>query len=158
MDSVRRLVDKSVDAATILLLCSMVVIVFAQVLFRYVVQSSPPWTEEFSRFNFIWLTFMGSTAVFRRKGHLIIDTLVMLLPPRVNRVLNVPVQIMISVLLLILIDKGIELCRSGWLTRASTMHISLTVIYLSVPVSAVLMLFYQLSWLVDLIKERELKQ
>jgi len=158
MDSVRRAVDKAVDFVTILLLCSMVVVVFAQVVFRYAAISSPPWTEEFSRFNFIWLTFMGAAAVFRRKGHLIIDTLVLLLSPRVNRILNVPVQIMISALLLVLITKGIELCRSGWFTRASTMNIPLTVIYLSVPVSAVLMLFCQLSLLVDLVKVRGKKK
>lgn len=154
MDSVRRVVDKSVDFVTILLLCSMVVVVFAQVVFRYAGISSPPWTEEFARFNFIWLTFMGAAAVFRRKGHLIIDTLAMLLPPRVNRILNVPVQFMISALLLILIIKGIELCRSGWFTRASTMNIPLTVIYLSVPVSAALMLFCQFFWLVDFLKKK----
>ncbi len=154
MDPIRRVIDKLVDGAAILLLLSMVVVVFAQVFFRYVVKSSPPWTEEFARFNFIWLTFIGAVAVFRRKAHLVIDTLMTILPPRLAKALNPPVQLLISALLLILVYEGIELCQSGWLTRASTMNLPLAFIYLSIPVSAVLMLFYQLSWFLDFIKGR----
>ena len=152
MEKLKRLLNSVVDSAVILLISSMVVVVFAQVFFRYVVKSSPPWTEEFSRFNFIWLTFMGAVAVFRRKAHLIIDTLIMLLPKRISGALNLPVQLLTSVLLLILVYQGIILCRSGWFTRASTMNLPLTFIYLAVPLSATLMLLYQLFWLVDLLK------
>ena len=154
MEKVKRFLNTAVDGAVILLITSMVVVVFAQVFFRYVVKSSPPWTEEFSRFNFIWLTFMGAVAVFRRKGHLIIDTLIMSLPKKISGVLVLPVQLLISALLLILVYQGIILCRSGWLTRASTMNLPLAFIYLAVPLSAVLMLFYELFWLVDFLKGR----
>ncbi len=153
MNLLRRTIDRVVDGATILLILSMVVIVFAQVFFRYVVKDSPPWTEEFSRFNFIWLTFLGAVAVFRRKNHLVIDTLVMFLPTSVTRILNVLVQMIISALLIGLFYWGLELSRSGLLTRASTMDIPLAVVYLSIPVSAILMLFYELCWVVDFLKE-----
>jgi TRAP-type transport system small permease protein len=153
MNLLRRTIDRVVDGASILLILSMLVIVFAQVIFRYLVKDSPPWTEEFSRFNFIWLTFLGAVAVFRRKNHLVIDTLVAFVPPRVTRILNALVQTTISALLIGLFFWGLELCQSGLLTRASTMDIPLAVVYLSVPVSAVLMLFYELCWLVDFLKE-----
>ncbi len=145
MTTVTKVVDTIVDGFVILSLVAMVLVVFAQVFCRYVLLNSPPWTEEFSRFNFIWLTFMGAVAVFRRKAHLVIDTVVMLLPEKANRALTLPVQLLISVLLLVLIAKGIELTQSGWQTRASTMDVPLSVVYLSVPLSATLMLFYQLA-------------
>jgi TRAP-type C4-dicarboxylate transport system permease small subunit len=144
METVKRLVDRAVDGCVVLLLASMVVIVFAQVFFRYVLQDSPPWTEEFSRFNFIWLTFMGAVAVFRRKAHLLIDTVVALLPEKASRALGIPVQLLTAALLCMLVVTGWQLTRSGWLTRASTMDIPLSVVYLAVPLSAGLMLFYQL--------------
>jgi len=153
MNLLRRAIDRAVDGATILLLLSMVVIVFAQVFFRYVVKDSPPWTEEFSRFNFIWLTFLGAVAVFRRKNHLVIETLVSSLPQQVARILNVLVQMIISALLIGLFVWGLELCRSGMQTWASSMDIPLAVVYLSIPVSAILMLFYELCWMLDFLKD-----
>lgn len=154
MEKLRRLFNTAVDGAVVLLIASMVVVVFAQVIFRYVIRSSPPWTEEFSRFNFIWLTFIGAVAAFRRKGHLIIETLITLLPEKVSGALVLPVQLMISALLLILVYQGIILCHSGWHTMASTMNFPLTFIYLAVPLSALLMLLYQFFWLVDFLNGR----
>lgn len=145
MERLKSAVDTLVDGFVILLLVSMVLVVFAQVFCRYILLNSPPWTEEFSRFNFIWLTFMGAIAVFRRKAHLLIDTVVTLLPEKVNRAVNVPVQLLVSAVLVVLIVKGVELVQSGWLTRASTMQLPLSVIYVPVPLSAALMLFYQLA-------------
>ena len=145
MDALNKVVDRVVDWVVILLLASMVVIVFAQVFFRYVLLHSPPWTEEFSRFNFIWLTFMGAVALFRRKHHLIIDTVVTMLPEKVRRALAIPVELIVAAVLLVLVTKGYELAQSGRLTRASTMNVPLTVVYAAIPVSAGLMLFHQLA-------------
>jgi TRAP-type transport system small permease protein len=154
MEKLKNFLNTLVDGFVILMIMSMVVVVFLQVFFRYAVMSSPPWTEEFSRFNFIWLTFMGAVAVFRRKAHLVIDTLVGVLPRRIAQSLNLPIQLLISGALLLLIYHGIILCRSGWFTRASTMNLPLTFIYLAIPLSAVLMLLYQLIWLTDFLKGR----
>ena len=158
MEKPKNLLNTLVDGFVILLITSMVVVVFAQVFFRYAVMSSPPWTEEFSRFNFIWLTFMGAVAVFRRKAHLVIDTLVGVLPRRIAQSLNLPIQLLISVALLLLIYQGTILCRSGWFTRASTMNLPLTFIYLAIPLSAMLMLLYQFFWISDSFKERKTTQ
>jgi TRAP-type transport system small permease protein len=158
MEKLKNFLNTLVDGFVILLITSMVVVVFAQVVFRYAVMSSPPWTEEFSRFNFIWLTFIGATAVFRRKAHLVIDSLVGVLPRRIARSLNLPIQLLISVALLLLIHEGIILCRSGWSTRASTMNLPLTFIYLAIPLSALLMLLCQVFWISESFKERKTTQ
>jgi TRAP-type transport system small permease protein len=155
MEKSKNFLNTLVDGFVILLITSIVVVVFAQVFFRYAVMSSPPWTEEFSRFNFIWLTFMGTAAVFRRKAHLVIDTLVGVLPQRFAQSLNLPIQLLISIALILLIHEGIILCHSGWSTRASTMDLPLTFIYLAIPLSALLMLLYQFFWVSDFLKERK---
>jgi TRAP-type transport system small permease protein len=154
MDQIRRVIDKAVDVSAMALLVSMVIVVFAQVFFRYVVKSAPAWTEEFARYNFVWLVFLGAVAVFRRKAHIVVDTIIMLLPARVVRILNLPVQTLIFVLLLFFVFYGTALCRHAWTTRAASMEFPLTFVYLAFPVSAFLMLFYQLTWVFDLMKGR----
>jgi TRAP-type transport system small permease protein len=66
----------------ILLLAAMVVIVFANVLMRYVFGTSVIWSEEVARHLMIWMTFVGSGLALRTGAQLGIDSLQNALPPR----------------------------------------------------------------------------
>ena len=47
-----------------------------QVFGRFVLHSSPPWTEEAMRFCGIYLTFIGSALTVRVDGHVSVDILI----------------------------------------------------------------------------------
>jgi len=83
-----RLLNRWVDAAAAGLFAATLVLVNVQILCRFVLAIGVPWTEEVSRLIFIWLAYLGA-AIGAREGTLIvIDTLPMLLGPRVQRVLD----------------------------------------------------------------------
>ncbi|MFA6433052.1 MAG: TRAP transporter small permease [Candidatus Paceibacterota bacterium] len=52
------------------LLSAMTVIVFAQVLSRYVFHTPLYWTEEAARYLQIWIVFLGASVGIRRGAHL----------------------------------------------------------------------------------------
>ena len=66
----------------ILALCmfSMVVMVFGNVVLRYVFNSGITVSEEMSRFVFVWMTFVGAIVAMREGAHLGVDTVVAKLP------------------------------------------------------------------------------
>jgi TRAP-type transport system small permease protein len=64
----------------VLLLLAMVVMVFGNVVMRYVFNSGILISEEMSRYCFIWLTYIGAMVAMREGGHLGVDTLVKHLP------------------------------------------------------------------------------
>ena len=66
----------------ILLLAAMVVIVFANVVMRYVIGTSVIWSEEVARHLMIWMTFVGSGLALRTGAQIGIATLHTELPPR----------------------------------------------------------------------------
>jgi TRAP-type C4-dicarboxylate transport system permease small subunit len=68
------------EALLVLMLCAMVVMVFGNVVLRYGFNSGLDFSEELSRFFFIWITFLGAIIAMREKAHLGLDTLVRLLP------------------------------------------------------------------------------
>lgn len=70
----------------VLLLSSMVVMVFGNVVLRYAFNSGWSVSEELSRFFFVWLTFIGAIVAFREYGHMGIETLVAKLSRR-NRLI-----------------------------------------------------------------------
>jgi TRAP-type C4-dicarboxylate transport system permease small subunit len=69
-------------AAIALCLAVMVVLVFSNVVLRYVFNSGIATSEELSRWLLVWLTFIGAIVALREHAHLGVDSLVRALPPR----------------------------------------------------------------------------
>jgi TRAP-type C4-dicarboxylate transport system permease small subunit len=65
-----------------LCLAVMVVLVFGNVVLRYVFNSGIATSEELSRWLLVWLTFLGAIVALRQHAHLGVDTLIRMLPPR----------------------------------------------------------------------------
>lgn len=68
--------QKLLEGILVGLLAVMVVIVFANVVLRFVFHSGIAQTEELSRYAFVWLTFIGAVVVLREEGHLGVDSYV----------------------------------------------------------------------------------
>jgi len=80
---VKRAVDgifAALEAILAMAMAAMVVMIFGNVVLRYAFGSGIMVSEEFSRFLFLWLTFLGAVVVLRRGGHLGFDTVVQALP------------------------------------------------------------------------------
>ncbi len=58
----------------------MVIVILAQVFYRYVLNNALPWPEEASRFLMLWSTGLMAPTAFRRGGFVAIDMVVRLLP------------------------------------------------------------------------------
>lgn len=54
----------------IVVFAAMVVIIFAQVVFRYALMLPLSWSEELARYLFIWATFLGAAIAFYRDTHI----------------------------------------------------------------------------------------
>jgi TRAP-type transport system small permease protein len=68
------------EALLVLMLCAMVIMVFGNVVLRYGFNSGLDFSEELSRFFFIWITFLGAVIAMRENAHLGLDTLIRVLP------------------------------------------------------------------------------
>jgi TRAP-type C4-dicarboxylate transport system permease small subunit len=63
------------------------------VVVRYFLKFSTDWQDEMSVFLIIGAVFMSAAAIQARRGHVAIEAIVGLLPPRVNRVRQIAVDI-----------------------------------------------------------------
>ena len=67
---------RAVEALLAALLLGMVLMVFGNVVLRYVFNSGITVSEELSRFFFVWLTFIGAIVAARDGAHLGMDNVV----------------------------------------------------------------------------------
>jgi TRAP-type C4-dicarboxylate transport system permease small subunit len=76
-----------IEAILVLLLAGMVAMVFTNVVLRYVFNLNLPFSEEMSRYFFVWLTFVGAVLTFREHGHIGVEAMVRLFGRRGRLVL-----------------------------------------------------------------------
>lgn len=67
---------KVVEAVLAALLLGMVIMVATNVVLRYGFNRGLTFSEEMSRYFFVWLTFIGAVLAFKDHGHIGVETLV----------------------------------------------------------------------------------
>jgi TRAP-type transport system small permease protein len=82
------------DSLTALFLAVMVVMVFGNVVLRYVFNSGISVSEEVSRWLFVWMTFVGAVVALKDHGHLGTDMLVSRLSPTGKKICLVISQLL----------------------------------------------------------------
>lgn len=117
---------------------------FANVLARYVFNSPIQWAEEFSRYAFIWVVFMGAAVCTKRTRHIAIDSLVQVLPARARSCFHLLVDVCILGLMSVILYYGGILTSAATQTTA-TLKVPQYVVYLVVPASASLIFVHTLG-------------
>lgn len=133
-------IDEMVAGTFLVLMCAATL---ANVVARYVFNAPITWAEEFSRYAFIWLVFIGAVVCTKRGKHICIDALVGVLPRRAQLISRVLVDAAAALLMLILVYYGGRLAASAT-QPTSTLMVPTYYVYAVVPVSALLILGYSL--------------
>ncbi|MGO1480530.1 MAG: TRAP transporter small permease [Brachybacterium sp.] len=68
------------------LMIAMVLILFVQVISRFVFSNSLSWSEELARYMFIWMIYLCLGSVTIRSEHIVIDVLILRLKPAARRI------------------------------------------------------------------------
>jgi TRAP-type C4-dicarboxylate transport system permease small subunit len=74
--------NKIEENALVIALAVMVAVIFFQVVMRYVFNNSPSWSEEFSRYLFVWFSWIGVSAGLKDGEHLKVELLAIALKKR----------------------------------------------------------------------------
>jgi TRAP-type C4-dicarboxylate transport system permease small subunit len=80
LDRVLGALDCLARWAAMALSMAIILILSAQIFFRYVLNNSIVWSEEVATWCLIWLVFMGSAAIMQRWEHVQIPMLIQRLP------------------------------------------------------------------------------
>ena len=141
-----RWLRRSTDGLAIALFIAILVLVNFQILCRFVLSISVPWTEEVSRLIFIWLAYLGAAIGLREGTLIVIDTLPQVIGPGPRRWLSIAVRAVSLVVIVFLFAASIPLVRSVWPTTLATVDwISNGWAYLAFTVSFALMAIYAVA-------------
>jgi TRAP-type C4-dicarboxylate transport system permease small subunit len=75
-----RLIDQALFAVAAAIFVAMIIVLFLQVWFRYVLAAPLPWSEEGARFMLVWLSMLGACIAAREGQHFLFRWFVLFLP------------------------------------------------------------------------------
>ena len=127
------------------LVITVAVVVLLQVLMRYLVAQPNPWSEEVSRFAFIWVSLLGASLAVEHRAHFGFDQVTQKLAPRAQRAVETFAGGVVLAFALLLIGTGIALMHLTMGERSAALNLPIALVYAAVPVSGVLMVIHLLA-------------
>lgn len=137
--SVFRAFDHLEDRLCALLMAVILMVLGLQIVSRYLVGDPPSWTEEVSRHLFVWMVFLGASGAVRTRSHIAIDVLTQRIGRRARQVCLWVWSGLTLFFLGQLIYWGSRAVGRVWPTQTATLEISMGIVYLILPISALCM-------------------
>lgn len=148
-------IDRIVAVVITVIMAVMVINVTWQVFSRYVIQSPSSFTDELSRYLLVWLGMLGAAYVAGQNGHLAIDILPQKLIGEPKRRLMILIHVLIMAFVLpVMVLGGGNLVYITYVLeqKSATLNLPLAYVYFIIPVSGILVLYYQFLEIYTLIK------
>lgn len=123
---------------------AMMVVIFSQVVARYVFHHSLTWSEEVGRYIFVWISFLGLAAAFKAGAHVSLDLLVRYLKGVSRKSLELVNGALIVVLSSAILISGIKLFFLGMRQKSPALKLPMHWVYIVVPVSGLILLYFAL--------------
>jgi C4-dicarboxylate transporter DctQ subunit len=121
---------------------TITVIIFIDVLLRYIFKNSLNWSEELTRYIMVWMTFIGASLCVRENIHVTMDILLNSLPNKSKKPLLYLIYGVSATVCLYLATLGwsimIKVKNTGQVSP-SMEFLPMWLVYLCVPISGVLM-------------------
>jgi TRAP-type C4-dicarboxylate transport system permease small subunit len=123
-------------AGAVMLLAAYFVMVLLQVFYRYVLNDSIFWAEEFVRAAMVWGVMVASALVAASRNHIRVEVLELMLPPGGRRVVVFVANALSLSFCLVLMWAGIELVDRSWFQRSPMLDVPKWSVYVAIPVGA----------------------
>ncbi len=136
---------KYLDGFNGLLLATMFLITFWQIVARFIPGDSTVWSEEVARFIFVWIVFLGAASLTRDGEHIRIAALTSRLGPTSGRIVRILSALLIIPFVVFMAWGAYQNMVRQWNTFAPTVDwMRLGYVYLALVLSGIIMLWYLL--------------
>ncbi len=127
------------------LVAAVCAVVLLQVLMRYLFAEPNPWSEEVSRFAFIWVSLLGASLAVEHRAHFGFDQVTKKLTPQTRRAVERFAGAVVLAFSLLLIGTGIALMDLTLGERSAALNLPIALVYAAAPVSGALMVIHLLA-------------
>ena len=153
MKFLRFLNDHFEEYLLVVLMVVEVVVVFAQVVTRYVFHSPLAWSEELARYMFIWLVWIGAAYATKLRKNIIIDVVASKFKGNVKLISEIINFVLFVVLMLFMLWTTSTVMMQVYESNSmgTGTHLPMWIVWLSLPLSMALnLLRYTQNFVYDM--------
>jgi len=129
---------------------ALAILVAVEVFFRYVLNASISWYDEFAGYLLVWVTFWGAVLALDRGRHIGFETVVERFPVLAQKVVMTLVYFLIISLQAVMVYYGWILTTQLSGETAITLPVPIGVVYVVLPVTGAMMLLICLIRIVQI--------
>ena len=118
----------------------MVVLVSITVVLRYVFRTGITWSEEFVRYAYVWLIFLGSVTAIKLNAHIGLELVVERLPLKIRIIVQCLGDLLVMGFVVVQTVYGFSLILKAGGALSAVTRIPMGWIYVVFPLSGVLMM------------------
>ncbi|MBD1262350.1 TRAP transporter small permease [Maribacter polysiphoniae] len=151
--ALRKQIDKILGKTLVVIMAIMVINVLWQVFTRYVTGNPSSFTDELARYLMIWVGILGAAYVAGKNLHVAID----ILPSRATAKTQKKLKVIVTILIILFvfcafIVGGSRLVYISYILgqQSPALQIPLAVVYVIIPISGLLIIYYKVSDLLNL--------
>ncbi len=150
---VKNELDKWIAGFLIFLMGTMVLNVTWQVVSRYIFRDPSSFTDELSRYMLVWVGMLGAAYVAGKNEHLSIDILLTSLKENAQQKLSILIHSCVLIFALcVMVVGGTNLVYITFILeqKSATLQIPLALVYGIIPLSGLLVIYYQIVAILQL--------
>jgi TRAP-type C4-dicarboxylate transport system permease small subunit len=156
--AIAAMIRKFIVPAIFILTGAMFLLIFTQVLLRYVFLKPLSWSEEAARYLMIWIICMAASEAYARGEHVGVLFLQNSIAPNKQKWLKVFIHGAVSILMAVIIYFGFDLSFSLSDQKSPALDLPMTWSYLALPVGALLMLVQSAAFMFQEIKAQPMEK
>jgi TRAP-type C4-dicarboxylate transport system permease small subunit len=134
--------EKSLRIALLVLVSGIVITTMLQIVARFILMISIPWTDELARYLMIWASFVGLGVAYRKRELICVAFFREKLPPHLLKVTLLISDVLCSIFAIIIVIYGVILCFQNVGQVSPSMRISFGIVYAIVPFGCLLFLLF----------------
>ena len=134
--------EKVLRIALLVLVSGIVITTMLQIVARFILMVSIPWTDELARYLMIWASFVGLGVAYRKKELICVAFFREKLPPHLLKLTLLISDLLCSIFTIVIVIYGVKLCFQNMAQVSPSMRVSLGIIYAIIPLWSLLYLLF----------------
>ena len=148
---ISRILETPLESVSIFLCASILVLVFAEVVSRYIFAASHGFMEEFSKWAQVWLVYLMMGVIEKRRRHLMVDILLSRLSEKHKQLMSILISTMNLVFAIVLCWAGIQgtqFVKQVGLHSTTEIPTPMWIARLCIPIGAIFLAFFSIEHII----------
>ena len=139
LNGISRNLNQAMKFTAGFLIAAMTILVFLQVVFRYLLDAPLDWSEEMASFAFVWMALLGASIGLKNDEHPRLDIFYQIFPDWVKKLSSLIINLAILFMLVVLFIFGLKLTIAMQMQRTAALGYSVSYVYAVLPLTAIIM-------------------